>query len=222
MPEYERICLIDTDTLCTRELKELWEECSDAMMLYPVNHSYEHNERKMIRDFYRELREKGSEQYAQCPEQLPLPHYGGEFFCGPAKALREFTEIAKGIFFTFKEKGFPGNPNFNDEHVFSIAAALYRAQGKPVLEAAAYIWRYWTEKRFYLVATNTVYNPVCIWHVPGEKDKGMLLLYRYFLKHGEFPDIPGAAKLLGIAPAKRPYPLMSLYAQWVRRCAGKK
>ena len=220
--QYERVCLLDMDTVTMRSFKELWQEADYGMMLYPVGHSYEHHERDLIREFYAELKNGTTAIAARCRDGLPLVHYGGEFFCGNRRALGEFTEYAKEVYLSFQEQGLPENTNFNDEHVFSIAAALYKSEGHPVIEAQAYLYRYWTEKKFYLISTNTVYNPVCIWHLPGEKDKGMLLLYRYFIRHGAFPPVKKAARMLGIAQAKRPYPLYTLYAQYVRRRAGKK
>lgn len=81
------------------------------------------------------------------------------------------------------------------------------------------LWK-WTERYFYLMCTNIIYNPVCIWHMPAEKDKGLLMLYRYYRKHGHYPDKKKAARLLGICPAKRPSNLVTLRGRAMRKMSN--
>lgn len=204
---YNKILLIDADTLTMEPFTELWQEMDHGIMLYPVNHSYMHHDRDDIRKDAVLLGYGG---------QGNVVHYGGEFVGGKKEDLSSFMEICKEIYMKVSDAGSKVRNNIGDETVLSIAAMVYKKQ-YPVTEAGAYIFRYWTKQHFYLVCTNTVYNPVCIWHLPEEKDRGLLLIYRYYCKHGRYPDKKKAAHMLGIHPAKRPAGLINLKGRLVRK-----
>ena len=90
---------------------------------------------------------------------------------------------------------------------FIAAALLYKEI--PVIPATPYIFRFWTED-FYLVSTVTVSNPVSIWHLPSEKDKGFIRMYERFIGTGQFPDIETSARYFGIVKARRPFNTITL------------
>ncbi len=208
----ERILLMDTDTYTTESYASLWKEADHGLMLFGLGHSYDHPDRAQIRKDYRSL-------YPE--EKRNIVHYGGEFLCARQEDLADYLKICRSVYERMKEKAFSVDKKSGDELILSIAAAIYK-ESHPVTEATAYIYRYWTEDHFYLVSTNTESNPVCIWHLPEEKDKGLLLLYRYYDKHNAFPKKEKACRYLGLIRAKRPYPLMSLYARWIRKRMGEK
>ena len=210
--EYERAMIIDCDTYTVHPYDELWKEADHGLMLYNLGHSYEHEERQIMRKTYARLYPEGSDH---------IVHYGGEFICGIRDDLKAYAECCQKVFLRMEECGFDVDRlRTNDETVMAFAAAEYKKTGA-VVEGGAYIYRYWTEKKFYLVSTNAFYNPVCIWHLPSEKNRGFLIMYNEFIKKKAFPDIDRAAKIFGIVKAKRPYPLATAYAQWVRSRSKK-
>ena len=52
---YEKILLLDLDTITVQSYKELWMEADHGLLLYNVNHSYEHKDRKSIVQNYQHL-----------------------------------------------------------------------------------------------------------------------------------------------------------------------
>ncbi|MGN0326598.1 MAG: hypothetical protein ACI4DW_09805 [Lachnospiraceae bacterium] len=205
--EYEKILLIDADTITVDAYSELWQEMEYGMMLYPVNHSFHHQARKEIREDAVRL------GYG---EEGNVIHYGGEFVGGNKATLTGFLTLCESVFHRMEENNFRVKDNIGDETILAVAAMLYKKKHS-ITEAGAYIYRYWTERRFYLVSSNTIYNPVCIWHLPGEKDKGLIILYQYYIKHGKYPDKKKTAHILGIYPAKRPSSLVGLWGRILRK-----
>lgn len=201
--EYDRILLIDADTVTTRSYGEMWQEADYHVMLYPVGHSFRHKDREIIRLDYERL-------YPQHGENLV--HYGGEFICGNRAELTLFVKKWEEVYNEMKRQNFPVAQNAGDETVLSIAAAWMPR----VTEAGAYIARYWTEE-FYLVSTNTTANPVAIWHIPNEKKTGFVTLFHYYEKHGAFPDVKKLCCIFGMRRASRPWN----YYTWKNKIMGK-
>lgn len=189
--EYDRCLLIDADTVTVRSLEELWEESDSGLLLFPVGHSFRHKDRQLLTDAYKRL---------YPGENLNIVHYGGEFVCAGRECLGRFVKLCEEVYNTVRDSGFAVSEYAGDELVLSVAAA--RMPG--VIGAGAYVYRYWTEE-FYLVSTNTVSNPVAVWHVPAEKRDGFVYLYRYYEKHGAFPCADKIAAVMGIVKAKRPF-----------------
>lgn len=204
---FENLLLMDTDTITMDSFEDLWQEAAHGLMLYPVNHTYSHKDRMIIKEAYNSLYPDGKDN---------MVHYGGEFICGNREALSQLMEYCSSIYEDVKKSEFNIPKNSGDEVILSMAAALY-VKKAPVITAGAYIFRYWTENGFYLVATNTVSNPVCVWHMPAEKDTGVILLYNYYCKHGVFPEREKAASMLGIVSAKRPFGLYHIMARFNRK-----
>ncbi len=191
---YDNFLLLDTDTLTVESYEEMWEECKTGVLLYPLGHSYHHHDRERIRADY----------YRLYTEEKNIVHYGGEYICGNRAALRSFMEECGGIYERMKEKEFQVDDHTGDETILSIAAAKLKERTEAELIAAVpYIYRYWTND-FYLVSTNAVYNPVCIWHLPDEKEHAMRYLYRYYQKRGQFPPKTTCMRIVGMRKAKRP------------------
>lgn len=71
-----------------------------------------------------------------------------------------------------------------DEFIVSLAAGSLRAQVK---NASPYVFRFWTGT-FRLVSTCYAANPVCVLHVPAEKEYGMLRLYDRYVSRGRVPS----------------------------------
>lgn len=188
--QYERIVLLDADTVTMHPYTDMWKEAEHGVLLFEVGHSYSHPDRRAITEAYRRLYHD---------EHGSIVHIGGEYICGRREYLAEFMKVCRQIYEDMKADGFSIFDHAGDEFIISVAA--YKITN--VINAAPYIFRYWTEE-FYLVSTNTTANPVCIWHLPSEKETGMLRLYRYYEAHQCFPAPEKCAKMTGIVKAARP------------------
>lgn len=205
--DYEKILLIDSDTISMQSFGELWKEAENGLLLYSINHSYNHKDRNDIREDYQKL-------YPD--EKRNIVHYGGEFICAERNELQDFMKICNSVYERIKERDFQVKEILGDEAIISIAAALYKEKSM-IIDAGAYVYRYWTDDIFYLVSTNTVSNPVCVWHLPAEKDRGLLLLYNYFGKNNGFPETDKVLKILGLPKAKRPINIYNLMGRLQRK-----
>lgn len=192
---YVHYLLFDADTYTVRNYEELWREADYGVLLFPVGHSFNHPDRETIRrDFVKFFPEEA--------EKRNIVHYGGEFVAGRGEALKTYLKVCEQVYQRIRQAEYEMEPHAGDETVWSVAAALVQ-DTLPVTAAGAYLYRFWTGD-FYLVATVTVSNPVCIWHIPNEKATGFRRLYRYYRKHGCFPAVEKAAAMFGIVKAGRP------------------
>lgn len=194
---YEKILLLDLDTITVHSYKELWMEADHGLLLYNVNHSYTHNDRKRIVQAYQHLYQNDKN----------IVHYGGECIVGTNKVLKNFIEECDKIYKVIKENNFDISKNTTDETIISIAAIFLNN----IIEAGAYIYRYWTYPLFYLVSTNYISNPVAIWHLPGEKTEGMIRIYTHLQRRGMLPSIRKMASIFDFPSTKRPNILMWCY-----------
>ncbi len=188
--EYDRILLLDADTITMHPYTELWEEADYGLLLYGVGHAFHHHDRELIRNDYRALYPEGKEN---------IVHYGGELVCGRATDIRTFVKNCTEVYNTMQNHDFALSERTGDETILSIAAARM----EKVIDAAPYLFRFWTEE-FYLISTVTVANPVAIWHIPNEKKTGFISMFEAFTRNGAFPSPEKAAKIFGIVRAKRP------------------
>lgn len=186
--EFNNLLLLDTDTYSVQNYEELWMECGQGVLLYEVGHTFYHRDREVIYKDYKWL-------YG--PNHKPI-HYGGEFVAGNRDALCTFMEECIRVYTDMKEAQFQGEKNAGDETILSIAAC----KTSNVIPANPYLFRFWTGD-FYLVSTLHEANPVCIWHLPAEKDMGMRYMYRYYQRKKCFPEKKKAAKIMGLPEARR-------------------
>ena len=204
--DYENILLIDTDTISMQGFDDIWREASNGLLLYSVNHTYSHKDRALIRNIYEKL---------YPGENKNIIHYGGEFICGSRECVGRLIDECGAVYKKIEAVNFDIHEETGDEAILSIAASHYREKAD-IYDGGPYIYRYWTDVN-YLVSTNTVNNPVCIWHLPAEKDMGMIYIYEYYCKHGTFPDKERAAHIFGIHKAKRPFSFLHLIIRGKRK-----
>lgn len=205
---YNLYLLMDNDTFTTGSYQQLWKDALEAVLLYPVGHSYDHPDRQIICHDWEHL----------YPEESGNPvHYGGEFVAGNLTQLKAFMVLAEGVFEQMSECKFAIDKATGDESVWSMAAQLAETRRGPIIRGAgAYLYRFWTGD-FYLISTVTVANPVCIWHIPNEKENGFSYLYQIYQKKGCYPQQKKVAAILGIAVPKRPF---NRYTLWYK-CRAK-
>lgn len=200
---YARCALLDVDTYTQYPYTDLWREADEAVLLYQVPHAANQPMAAAI-----------SRNYARLYGGQPvLTHFGGELIAGSRARLADFMAECAGVYRTMNEKGL--RPHEGDE--FITCAAAYRSllAGRPVRAANAYIFRYWVGARFYFVSTNYCNDPVCIFHLPGGKNRQLRVLYRRYTKRGAFPPREKVYRLCCF-PAAHPPLLRSI---WVRLLA---
>ena len=199
--EYEHILLLDADTYTTGPYEELWMEADYGILLYPVNHSFHHSDREIIRKDYLRF-------YPEEAKVKNVVHYGGEFVAGTPVNLEKYLTYCLEVYGRLKAADYEMQPHAGDETVWSVAAAR-AGRELEIIGAGPYMYRFWTGD-FYLISTVTVSNPVCVWHIPNEKQTGFLRLYKIYRKRGAYPPVSKAAKIFGIRKAKRPANLYTL------------
>lgn len=171
--EYEKILLLDTDTVCVGSLSEVWNEAEKSLLLYNVHSQFNDDVRRNINmDFIKLYSETGN-----------LQHYGGEFVCGKRLLLEEFIRDCKDVYRRIQINDFDIDSLSGDELIVSIAARGI----KNLAEANPYISRYWTGLE-YIVDTKCHSENLVIWHFPGEKELGMLRTYQFLVKHDYLPN----------------------------------
>lgn len=195
--DYDHYLLLDTDTITVNCFQEIWEECTNRIMLYNVGHSLHHKERELIIRDYKKL--FGTKEN--------IDHYGGEFIAGSKANLKKFMDISTNVYERIVQSKYDIADNIGDETITSIAAYQFGH----VVSASPYINRYWTG-RFYLVSTNYYYNPVCVWHLPYEKDKGMLKMYDFIKKNDTLPSYRKMVKMLGLPKCLRTFSFSYLFS----------
>lgn len=204
---YDRLLMLDVDTVSQRPYTDIWREAGEAVLLYQVPHAASQTMAAAISADYDRL----------CPEGAPhtLTHFGGEFVCGSRQRLTAFLALCRQVYREMTAIGL--TPQEGDEAIWCAAAYRSLRAGQPVRAANAYIFRYWLGGRFYYVSTNYCLDPVCILHLPGAaKERQFRLLYRYYARRGQLPPAKTIHRWCCL-PAARPPLLRTL---WVRLRAG--
>jgi hypothetical protein len=180
--DYDKYMLLDTDTYTVSNFDDLWNECNSGILLFDLDHRLSHPDRKCIIDNIKIIGDYKDN----------IIHYGGEFIAGARENLKIFI---KNCSFIFDKMTLINNldRSLGDEFIISLAAHLMKYN---IIRANRYIYRYWTGN-FYLASTNFINNSVDIWHLPAEKDNGMIWMYKYYIKNKSFPNIKRSAKVFG-------------------------
>lgn len=227
--DYDNFLLLDADTITMQTYSEMWEECKTGVMLYPLGHSYHHHDRERIRSDYQKLYEEdlnvvhyggeyvcGNRQamrlfMAECRSVYERmqeknfcvdDHTGDETILSIAAARMQASGVKEEI----TEAEIPESEAQDEKKPVRKCSGTNgrKCKNVEVIAAVPYIYRYWTNE-FYLVSMNAIYNPVCIWHLPDEKEHAMAYFYRYYRKKKCFPKVRKSARIAGIRLAKRPY-----------------
>ncbi|MCM1173572.1 MAG: hypothetical protein NC341_00825 [Blautia sp.] len=185
--DYEYILGLDSDTYVADGLEKLWTECEwDRPVLLPVLASTSGDARKQIITDY----ERNWGQH------LPLVHYGGEFIAGKRNVLSDFSKRINDIYSKVKQNGFQITDEMGDEGFLSMAANDFE-----VLSAYPFIRRYWTRHAWY--GADTCWADVPIWHLPAEKDYGILKMFSILVKKEKTPSKKKAAKIFNLPRWKK-------------------
>jgi hypothetical protein len=186
--DFDKALLIDNDVVVTGNLNSLFDELTDLNMFYLLDHTLNHPDRARIINLNKLL----------LNNDKPILHLGGEFIAGSKKSLAELLVKCNDVYSRIKEINFNIDPFNGDESLLSIAASMLNNK----TYSAGYIYRYWT-RRYYLTSTNYYYQNVPIWHVPQEKETGMLLIYKDLKKEKKI-NLKKWANYLGLPKLRRP------------------
>lgn len=187
--DYDNYLMLDTDTFITNSLNDLFLECRDGLLLYDLDHRLSHPHRmEIINNF---------SKYSTTSKSIN--HYGGEFIGGNKNILKKFTHSLNEEYIKMKNCD-TLDKTLGDEFLISIVAEQFKNN---LIRANRYIYRYWTTD-FYLVSTNYMNNAVDIWHLPQEKETGILWLYDYYIKNKKFPELITCAKKFDFPNYKMP------------------
>ena len=200
--------MIDTDTYTVGNYNDIINECKDGVLLLNIQHKLSHEHRNIINIGYKEC-------YG---EERNISHLGGEFIAGNSRSLKSLLNELEKIYDLAITKVDKCPKWFHDEFMLSVAASNMKDK---IIEAGPYIYRYWTKSSFYLVSTNYKNNAVDIWHLPQEKERGMLKLFDYYCKNHYFPSNYQCAKIFEF-PAIRPSYLNEYVYYWFMYRAKKK
>lgn len=185
--DYDKILLLDTDTISVHDVDDVWEEAEESLLLFNVHSLYHNDVRENIRLDYEKFYN----------ERRNLQHYGGEFICGNRANLETFLENCGHVYQAICNSNFDMFSLSGDELI--ISAAVRNTEN--LSEANPYIMRYWTGME-YIADTRCHYQKVSIWHIPSEKEFGMLTAYNYLLKHDNLPS--KVYKWFGLPKPHRP------------------
>jgi len=172
--EYDNILFIDSDTFSNRPFDDIWEDDKDFILLYDIIHNHSATQAK----------DQSNEYFQYCGKRIYFTNYGGEFISGSSKNLALFSEEALKMYTVYQEKKI--NYQHGIESFISPVAYEFQKSGKLLIKSAnPYVYRYWTGYHFKSLSLNYKYNSICVFHVPDEKNVGMLKIYRKIKKHGK-------------------------------------
>lgn len=170
--DYDFYSYMDSDVYIQQSFENIWNECEDNILLYDINHGLQ------VRDYNLFLKDI----FSFTSNRKKITHYGGEFFAASKENAKLFISECYSIYEKMLEDAF--YTSFGDEFIISQAAEKHRLLIK---NAGAYIYRFWTGS-FRLVSTCFKYNPVAILHLPDEKNRGILKIYKYYERKKHLPS----------------------------------
>ena len=85
--DYDNYLMVDTDTFFQGGVDDIWEETKSNILLYVTGHRISHPQVAGMRDCYKEMYQK----------DIPLIHYGGEFFASNRLRLQQFMEKCEDV-----------------------------------------------------------------------------------------------------------------------------
>lgn len=169
---YDVVCYMDSDVFVQGSFNAVWQECQEHILLYDINHGLYTKDYVILCD----------EVESFTKSKKLITHYGGEFFAASKDDAKEFCVKCESIYNEMIKKGFLTTRG--DEFIVSLAADQMKMKVK---NAAPYIYRFWTGVGFHLVSTCFKYNRIVVLHMPAEKERGMVDLYRKYISKGNFP-----------------------------------
>ena len=172
---YEKICLLDCDTIVNKDFAALWDEAGYGVLMYNTFDSYES---KMRQDIKREFQELFPEYDCRNNE-----YFAGGEITGDRKYIKELVHTCRLIYNTMLSK--KKETTVGDEFFWYGVDKM-----KPglIIAGNGYYEHYWTYEGFRLISTNYFYKKVSVMHFPVEKEKGIIKVFDYYVRKREFPE----------------------------------
>lgn len=115
----------------------------------------------------------------------PIPLYGGELYAFTAQALPGLAQRIAAFWAWMKADGVKiFGDHLTEEHVMSVVLAQ---SADTVHSASRLVKRIWTASVFSTVDGSESAIPV--WHLPSEKKKGFVKLYKYWRDHNGYAGL---------------------------------
>ena len=172
---YEYFLELDSDEICINPFEDLWKELDNKILMYVSNFRTGHSTRLLYSEIYNNIYRKD--------EEIIINKAGGGFIAGRKNNLAHFMMECDKVYKFIQKNISDISTNIGDEIYTSI---YYERYPEKVGHAGAYVDVYWTGN-FYYVSTNYQFDPVSIIHLPDEKQRGLLWIYRYFEKKQTLP-----------------------------------
>ena len=200
--DYENYCYLDADTYIQGSFDNIWKESKDNILLYDINHGLDTKDYVIFCEQVNKFLNK----------DIFITHYGGEFFAGNRILGKQFIEKAKEVYNEMKNKSFV--TSVGDEFILSVTACKMKDKVK---NAGAYIFRFWTGS-FRLVSTSYKFNRVSVLHLPSEKERGMVKIFKKYILKNKIPKDKYVWKLCHLSY----YPLIDKIKLFVKKIIKNK
>ena len=203
--DYSTFIQIDCDVVNNGNIIDLVKEAQNAVVMLSGSFSFDHPIRKQFTDAFELL-------YNERPQ---LIKWGSGLICASKSLLSLFINCCSEVYDCMKRINFCNDNLLGDEFITSVAAIkseLNIVDGKPYMNV------YWTDK-FYLVSTDFYFDKMVWLHLPDEKERGMLILFKYYKKHGNFPKQKRLYKYLNLPQTHHPY--FNYYMNMLRKKLSK-
>lgn len=168
--KYKKIVLIDADTYCHGSLNSIWRNLSESAIAYDRLGST------------LQIPESFPFYYYKLISKDRVPRVGGEFLAFDKPALIDFVNNCDQIFDNMVSNNISitSGDEFISSHAFAMMKNVYLFGGR-------YIQR--LETRFYRSICKLAQLEITpIMHMPGEKNRGLKLVYKYYLKKHKMPS----------------------------------
>lgn len=201
--KYDNILALDIDTYINGNLDELWNECAyDIPLFMPLDVGCKTSERNSIIKDYEKLLQV----------RYPVTQLGGEFIAGSRIALNGFVGNVEDLYKKIQDGGFNISEDSGDEALISMVMAK-----EPYNNACTFVQRYWTRHAYYNAGSDWKWTP--IWHLPAEKNYGLLMMFEYLIKNDKMPSIQWAARLFNL-PRENKYS-WSMFRYYIYNIVGR-
>ena len=202
--EFKSLVMIDSDCVVRRKVDALLAALNDDVKVvhayepgYPVNMVANGQSRASLTLALSYSLQRVIEQ--------PIPLYGGEFFAISAEMIPLLARRIERFWYWMRTEGVGTfGHELTEEHVMSIVLS---EPGQTIRAADRYVKRLWTAVNYSTI--NGDEDDIAIWHLPSEKKKGFVTLYRYWIKNGGFDKLDDHAfrrlvdKAIPLAERKR-------------------
>lgn len=200
---YEYYLQLESDEICINSLSDMWEELDNKLLTVFSPFRYNHSNRECYSKLYN--------RYCNNSNKTIIEKTGAGFVAANRDNMLHFIQSCEEIYEYIQAHVDELDSSLGDELYTSLYCAIYPEK---VARANPYVDIYWTEK-FYFTSTNYFYDAVSVLHLPSEKGRGMLALYRYLIKYGKLPNVKKIYKIMSLPKLKPPLYWENTYIKYM-------